>query len=185
MSLCKGIIMKNLAYGSPRANNVEKVSAAEPKAFPVKEAAPTKPQPSPVKVTTVVFSPKNNTSAIHNKENSADMVHDRTLELEDSGYLSLQNSRNDGLHENEGDDRILGKPTLVPPAATCSPSKCQGRNTPSHLEVICTPVDRPRRRTAAYSMSSTPSDSNTNLPVLNFQRVVCEELAKSFEKNKR
>lgn len=176
--------MKNLAYDSPRTNNVEKVSAVESKASPVKAPSPIKPQCSPVSVTTVVVSPKNNTSAIHNKENSTGVVHNRTLEFEDSGYLSLQNSHIDCPHENEEDDHIH---TVVLPAATHSPSKCQEKNTPSQLEAICTPVDRPRRRTAAYSLSSTPSDhhSNTNLPILNFQRVVCEELAKSFDKNKR
>lgn len=186
MSHSNGIIMKFAACESPRA------SAVEAKASPVKEPIPIKPQCSPVKVTTVLFSSKNNTSAIHDKENSTGMVHDRTLEFEDSGYLSLQNSQIEYHHENEEDVHILGKSTVVSSTATNqgmprnSPSKCQVRSTPIQLEAVCTPVVRPQRRTAAYS-SSTPSGhhSDSHLPILNFQRVVCEELAKSYEKNKR
>ncbi|XP_039856745.1 F-box only protein 5 [Simochromis diagramma] len=186
MSHSNGIIMKFAACESPRA------SAVEAKASPVKEPIPIKPQCSPVKVTTVLFSSKNNTSAIHDKENSTGMAHDRTLEFEDSGYLSLQNSQIEYHHENEEDVHILGKSTVVSSTATNqgmprnSPSKCQVRSTPIQLEAVCTPVVRPQRRTAAYS-SSTPSGhhSDSHLPILNFQRVVCEELAKSYEKNKR
>lgn len=186
MSHSNGIIMKFAACESPRA------SAVEAKASQVKEPIPIKPQCSPVKVTTVLFSSKNNTSAIHDKENSTGMAHDRTLEFEDSGYLSLQNSQIEYHHENEEDVHILGKSTVVSSTATNqgmphnSPSKCQVRSTPIQLEAVCTPVARPQRRTAAYS-SSTPSGhhSDSHLPILNFQRVVCEELAKSYEKNKR
>lgn len=186
MSHSNGIIMKFAACESPRA------SAVEAKASQVKEPIPIKPQCSPVKVTTVLFSSKNNTSAIHDKENSTGMAHDRTLEFEDSGYLSLQNSQIEYHHENEEDVHILGKSTVVSSTATNqgmphnSPSKCQVRSTPIQLEAVCTPVVRPQRRTAAYS-SSTPSGhhSDSHLPILNFQRVVCEELAKSYEKNKR
>lgn len=186
MSHSNGIIMKFAACESPRA------SAVEAKASQVKEPIPIKPQCSPVKVTTVLFSSKNNTSAIHDKENSTGMAHDRTLEFEDSGYLSLQNSQIEYHYENEEDVHILGKSTVVSSTATNqgmphnSPSKCQVRSTPIQLEAVCTPVVRPQRRTAAYS-SSTPSGhhSDSHLPILNFQRVVCEELAKSYEKNKR
>uniref|UniRef100_A0A3P8U848 F-box protein 5 n=1 Tax=Amphiprion percula TaxID=161767 RepID=A0A3P8U848_AMPPE len=55
------------------------------------------------------------------------------------------------------------------------------------LVAVYTPVDCSRRTPAAYSLSSTPSDphSDPNLPILMFQRAVCEELAKSYKKNNK
>ncbi|XP_070772514.1 F-box only protein 5 [Enoplosus armatus] len=200
---CKKVIMKCPRYEATRANNMEKSSAAESKvlhlkASPVKEPNPIKPQCPPAGVTTVLFSLNNNTKAVHNKENSTSREHDRTLDegFEDSGYLSLHNSQIDDHHGDEEDDHVQGKSTaiLLPSAAsTCqektispkkSPSKCQGRTNSSRpVSQVATPVGGPRRRNTTYSLSSTPSDPN--LPILNFQRAVCEELAKSYRKNKR
>lgn len=198
--------MKCPRYEINRDNNMEKTSAAEsmvlyPKASPVKIPTPIKPLRLPQEVTTVLFS-HNDTRAVHNKENSTSREHERTLDegFEDSGYLSLHNSQIVDHYEEEEDDHMQGKPTTALPVSAKrqektispnnSPSKCQGRTNSSHpVSVVAasTPVDRPRRRTAAYSMSSTPSDShsNPNLPILNFQRAVCEELVKSYRKNKR
>lgn len=200
---CKKRIMKCPRYEATRANNMEKTSAAEsmvihPKASPVKTPTPIKTQSPPAEVTTV-FS--HNTRAIHNKENNTSREHERTLDegFEDSGYLSLHNSQIDDHYGDEEGDHMQGKLTaaLLGSATrqektispNSSPSKCQGRTKSSHLVSVAasTPVERPRRRTAAYSLSSTPSDnhSNPNLPILNFQQDVCEELVKSYRKNKR
>ncbi|XP_070697357.1 F-box only protein 5 [Pempheris klunzingeri] len=199
---CKKVAMKCPRYEATRANNM---AAAESKvlhlkASPVKEPkTPIKPQCPPAGVTTVLFSHNNNTRPVHNKENSTSREQGGTLDevFEDSGYLSLHNSQIDDHHGDEEDEHIQGKPTatLQPCAATHqektispknSPSKCQGRtNHPASLVAASTPVDRHRR--TAYSLSSTPSDhhSDPNLPILKFQQTVCEELAKSYRKNKR
>lgn len=207
---CKKVTMKCPRYEATMASNMEKSSAAAEsrvlhlKASPVKEPIPIKPQCPPAGVTTVLFSLNNTTSAVHNKENSTSREHDRTLDegLEDSGYLSLHNSQIDDHHGDEEDDHIQGKPTvtLLPSAAAThqertispktSPSKCKGRTNSSNpvlLRAASTPVDFHKRRTAAYSLSSTPSNhhNDPNLPILKFQRAVCEELAKSYKKNKR
>lgn len=202
--------MKCPHYEAARANNMEKSSAAESKvlhlkASPVKEVIPVKPQCPPAGVTTVLFSLNNTTRTVHDKENSTDSrEHDRTLEegFEDSGYLSLHNSQTEDHHVDEEDDYIQGRlAEILPPSSVSakqektispkqSPTKYQGRtgsSRPVSLVAASTPVDRPRRRTAAYSLSSTPSDhhSDPNLPLLKFQQAVCEELAKSYRKNKR
>ncbi|XP_069568380.1 F-box only protein 5 [Brachyistius frenatus] len=192
-----------------RASNMEKSSAAAEakmlrvKTSPVKNPAPVKPQCPPAEVTTALFSVKNDTSAVHNKENNSSKEEDGTLHegFEDSGYLSLQNSQIEYQHGEEEEDHILGKSTAIPPSAAStrqektaspgnSPSKCQRRthlSCPVSLLAVSTPVDRPRRTTAEYSQSSTPSDQDgdLNLPILKFQRAVCKELAKSYQKNKR
>lgn len=201
--------MKCPRYEVTKTNNMEKssanVAAAEykglhHKASPMKEPTPIKPQCPPAGVTTVLFSLNNTTRAVHNKENSTSREHDRTLDEghEDSGYLSLHNSQIDDHHGDEEDDHIQKKLTaaLLPSSThhektispNNSPSKCQGRTNSSYPVVAAsTPVDRPRRRTAAYSSSSTPSNrhSDPNLPILKFQQAVCEELAKSYRKNKK
>ncbi|XP_037638728.1 F-box only protein 5 [Sebastes umbrosus] len=179
------------------ANSVEKSYAAAESRMLHLKASPVKEPPPPIKpagLTSVLFSLNNTTRAVHNKENSTGREHDRTVDeaFEDSGYLSLHNSQIDDHHVDEDDEHVQGKPTvtLLPSAATThqdktpnnSPSKCQGRtdcNRPTS-----TPVDRPKRRTA---VSSTPSDhhDDPNLPILKFQRAVCEELAKSYRRNKR
>ncbi|KAM6956255.1 F-box only protein 5 [Aplochiton taeniatus] len=105
----------------------------------------------------------NNIRGVHNKENHKE--HDRTLDevslgcelFEDSGYLSLQNSHidhNDNDYEAE-----------------------EQSSAPSHLQ-----QDETK---AAYSISSTPASlcSDPNLPILKFQRAVCKELAKSFQRS--
>ncbi|XP_045927446.1 F-box only protein 5 [Micropterus dolomieu] len=203
---CTKVIMKCPRYEATRANKMEKSSAAESrvlhlKASPGKEPTPLKPKCPPARGTTVLFSVNNSTKAVNNKEYSREP--DRTLDdvFEDSGYLSLHNSQIDDHHGDEENDQIQGKPTapLLPSAAAHqeklispknSPSKCHGRTNSSHpvsLVAAFTPVGRTRRRTAAYSLSSTPSQhqNDPNLPILNFQRAVCKELEKDYQKNKR
>ncbi|XP_049926866.1 F-box only protein 5 [Epinephelus moara] len=210
---CEKAIMKCPRYEATKASNMEKgyaaAAAAESrvhhlKASPVKEPIPIKPQCPPAEVTTVLFSLNNNTKTVHGKENNTRREHDRTLDerFEDSGYLSLHNSQIDDHHVDEDDDHIQEKPTatLLPSAAATdqertlsprkSPSKCQGRLRSSNaVSVVAasTPVHHHKTRTAAYSLSSTPSDhhSDPNLPILKFQQAVCDELAKSYQKNKR
>ncbi|XP_040905952.1 F-box only protein 5 [Toxotes jaculatrix] len=207
----KKATMKFHSCEATRASNMEKRSAnvadSECKVFhlsasPVKEPTPIKPQCPPTGAAKVLFSLNNNTRAVHNKENSASRDDDRTLDdcFEDSGYLSLQNSQIDDHHGDEEDDHIQGKPTatLLPSAPhqdqiisqNNSISKRRGRTNsscPVSVVAASTPVNRPRRRTAVYSLSSTPSDhhSDPKLPILKFQQAVCEELAKSYQKNKR
>ncbi|KAI3363391.1 hypothetical protein L3Q82_012007 [Scortum barcoo] len=195
---CEKATMKCPGYEASMASNVENSCAAGSrvlslKASPVKEPSPVKPQCPPAGATTVLFSLN---KAVHNKENSTNREHDRTLDegFEDSGYLSLHNSQID-----EEDDH---KPSIapLPPSASAhqgrttspkkSPSKCEGRTNfirPASVVAASTPVGRHRRRTAAYSRSSTPSNhhSDPNLPIVKFQQAVCEELAKSYRKNKR
>ncbi|XP_042358250.1 F-box only protein 5 [Plectropomus leopardus] len=208
---CETVTMKCPRYEATKANNMEKSSAAAAesrllhlKASPLKEPIPIKPQCPPAGATTVLFPLNNNTTAAHDKENSTSGEHDRTLKegFEDSGYLSLHNSQIDDHHVDDEDDHIQGKNIANPqPSAPAthqektispkkSPSKCQGRiNSCNPVCVVAasTPVDHHKRRTAAYSLSSTPSDhhSDPNLPILKFQRAVCEELAKGYRKNKR
>ncbi|XP_062256450.1 F-box only protein 5 [Platichthys flesus] len=178
------------------ADNVAAVMAKVPhvKASPVKEPVPIKPQFPPVPVTRVLFSLNNDTRPVHNKENSSSRDHDRTLDegLEDSGYLSQHNSQIDEHHGEEEDDNSQGRSrsslslsathqerTISP---NNSPAKCKAGHRVS-VVAASTPVDRPRRRI----LSSTPCDSHSdpNLPILKFQRAVCEELAKNYRKNKR
>uniref|UniRef100_UPI0037E84A11 F-box only protein 5 n=1 Tax=Semicossyphus pulcher TaxID=241346 RepID=UPI0037E84A11 len=198
---CKKVTMKCPSYESTRANNMEKsYEVLHFKASPVKEPSPIKPHCPPAGVTTVLFSLNNNTKAVHNKENSTSREPNRTQDevFEDSGYLSLQNSQ---IEENHGEeqDNMLGKPTatLLSSAATHyektispknSPSKCLTNSSRTVFQVAAsTPVDCQRRRAATYSLSSTPSNhhNDPNLPILKFQRDVCEKLAKSYQKNKR
>nr|XP_020516610.1 F-box only protein 5-like [Labrus bergylta] len=194
--------MKCPSYESPtRANKMERSSAAESKvlhlkASPVKEPVPIKPQCPPAGVTTVLFSLNTNTRAVHNKENSNSREHDRSLDevLEDSGYLSLHNSQLGDRHGEE-EDHIQDKPpALLSSVATRhektekSPSKCVKNCSRLLAQVAASPpVDCQRRRAAAYSLSSTPKDNHKdpNLPILKFQRAVCEQLAKSYQRNKR
>lgn len=165
------------------------------KVSPVKETCPTKPQCSFKEVTTVLLSAENNTNTVHNKENNTSRD-PGTLDdyLEDSGYLSLQNSHI-GLNVELQDTHTLGKPTeeLYSAAThqekTILSDKSQGKAKASHplfLEDAATPVDRSKRKTTAV-LSSTPSNqrSNPNLPILKFQQDVCKELARNFKKNKK
>ncbi|KAM4591654.1 F-box only protein 5 [Odontesthes bonariensis] len=196
---CTRLIMKCPHYEATRDNTMERSSAVaeskllQLKTSPVKEPIPIKPQCPSAGSTRVLFSTKNNTSAVHNKENSTSRDHEGTLDeaFEDSGYLSLQNSQIDSPHVDEVDDHVVGKPTAVlsSPAthqekSDLSPSKCQRRTKSTHLAVF-TPVDRHKRRTA--TLSSTPSNPHSDpiLPILKFEQAVCEELAKCYKKNKR
>ncbi|XP_074532075.1 F-box only protein 5 [Halichoeres trimaculatus] len=195
--------MKCPSYEAPKANNMEKSCAAENKVFhlkasPMKEPTPIKPQCPPAGVTTVLFS-LNDTRPVNNKENSTSGEHERFHEevLEDSGYLSLQNSQNDGHHWEE-EEHIQEKPTILRSSSvTCyentvspkkSPPKCSTKWRRLVPQVAAsTPVDFQKRRVPAYLLSSTPTDSqaDTILPILNFQKDVCEKLSKSYQKNKR
>ncbi|XP_028279367.1 F-box only protein 5 [Parambassis ranga] len=166
----------------------EETTARCHKASPVKEPSPLKPA-CPPKEVTPAFSVKSDTSAVHNKENSRE--HDRTQEegFEDSGYLSLHNSHIDLIHGDEEDNHHTGKPTAVLTRAAAqktpnnSPSKCTSASRPEWL-VVSTPVDCPKRP-ASCSLSSTPYDHHSDLPLLKFQQSVCEKLAESYRKNKR
>lgn len=160
-------VMKCPRYEAAMARGVERSPAAEsrvshPKASPLKEPPPIKPACPPV-----VFS-----GAVHNKENSTGREHDRTLDdgFEDSGYLSLHNSHIE-------DDPLHGKPAAH--QERTSPSKCPGRTDSTRVQVSLE-ADRHRRRTSSNNRHPDP-----NLPIVAFQRAVCEELAKSFQKNKR
>ncbi|XP_032408309.1 F-box only protein 5 [Xiphophorus hellerii] len=144
---------------------------------PKKEPVPVKSQDRPSGQTTVVFS----TSAVHNKENNTGREQDGALEeyFEDSGYLSLQNSHIDH-HGDEEEDHIAETHQWKRLSSSNSPSKCKQRTRISFSGslAVSTPVDHHGRSTA--TLSSTP-----NLPILRFQQAVCEELTKSYKKNKR
>lgn len=195
------------SYDATRVNKMEKSSAnmaaaaqskvAHVKASPVKDPTPIKPKcpPAPSSVITKLFSLNNNTREVHNKENSTNREHERTpLDegFEDSGYLSLHNSQIFDHHESEEDEHIQGEPaaTLQPAADKTispknSPSKCQTRTNSSYpmSAVVAASTPCTKRRT----VTSTPSDHHNDhyLPILKFQRAVCEELTKSYQKNKR
>lgn len=172
--------------------------AHEFKASPVKVPTPVKPQCPP----TVFLSQNNNIGAIHDKENSTTRDHDGLMDdgFEDSGYLSLQNSQIEDHHGDEEDDQIQGKisaATLLPSAAIThqgkmvspksSPSKCRGRTNSGHpvpLLAASHPVSC-QRRTETYSSTQSDHLCKSNLPILKFKEAVCEELAKSYRKNKR
>lgn len=204
----KKVAMKCPQYNAARSNNMEKDPAAEAKvhhlkASPVKELVFIKPQ-CPPSVTTVLF-PLNTadpTGAVHGKENSTDKEHERTLEesVEDSGYLSLHNSHNEVYHVDEEDDHIQPRCKESLPSFSASthqgksispkqsPTKCKGRRESSQPVSLAssTPVNCQKRRSLTYSLSSTPAHhADRNLPLLNFERAVCEKLAKNFRKNKR
>lgn len=210
---CKEVNMKCPHYKAAMANNIEKssaaVAAAESRAIhlkssPAKEPTPIKPQCPPAGVTTALFSLNNNTRAVHNKENSTSRDHDIAVDegFEDSGYLSLHNSQIEDHHGDEEDDLIQAKPTAtqLPSAAAThqertifpnnSPSKCQGGTNSSYpvsLVAASTPGSHHRSKKVACSLSSTPYNhrNGADLPILKFQQAVCEELAKSYRKNKR
>uniref|UniRef100_A0A8C7YW60 F-box only protein 43 n=1 Tax=Oryzias sinensis TaxID=183150 RepID=A0A8C7YW60_9TELE len=138
--------------------------------------------PHPAEVTAAFSS-----SAVHNKENSSSRDHDRVLDhecFEDSGYLSLQNSQIESYGDEE-DQCVLGKATAAQQEKTVpSPSKCKGHykcNRPLSL-AVSSPADNFKRT----ALSSTPSSDHhdPNLPVLKFQEAVCQELSKSYKKNK-
>ncbi|KAM6915884.1 F-box only protein 5 [Xenentodon cancila] len=186
--------MKHPYHGSMEKSFAADSKVLHPKAPPVKEPSPTKPPPT--EVTAAVSSTRSHASAVHNKENSSRTDHDHALDecFEDSGYLSLHSSQIDH-HVDEEDDPVLEKRSAAAahPETTASPnnspSKCllKGRPKPCRQAsvAVSTPAGRSARRAAA--LSSTPSDQHAdpNLPILRFEQVVCEELAKSYKKNKR
>ncbi|KAM8859587.1 F-box only protein 5 [Spinachia spinachia] len=162
--------MKCPRYEAAMARGVERSPVSHPKPSPLKEPPLIKP----------VYPPTVFSRAVHNKENSVGREHDRTLDdgFEDSGYLSLQNSH------IEEDDPLLGKPAVH--QERTSPSKCPGNTDCTRVQVsleASTPVDRHRRTSSSLRRSDPNLDPN--LPIVKFQREVCEELAKSFQKNKR
>ncbi|XP_038151600.1 F-box only protein 5 [Cyprinodon tularosa] len=187
------LTMKCPMIRSTKESTMEKsLAAAEakvlyPKDSPKKEPSPIKPQHSPAGVTTELFPIKSDTSTVHNKENSTNREQDGISDefFEDSGYLSLINSHIDHHVDEEG-EVIAGIHRGKTVSANNSPTKCQGSarlSLPGTLSVH-TPVDRHKRATGA--MSSTPANQHrSNLPILRFQQDVCEELAKSYKKNKR
>lgn len=168
--------------------------------LPCLKASPVSPVPSPIKpqcspaTATTVFSL--NTRAVYNKENTS-RNHDRSMDdgFEDSGYLSLQNSQIDDHHGEEGDEHTHGQITnaLLQVSTDAHqgkskiPKRCKGKKSSSRplpLPAV-SPLVSCHRRSETYSLSSTPSDHLTNLPILKFQKAVCEELAKSYRKNKK
>ncbi|KAM9847927.1 F-box only protein 5 [Aulostomus maculatus] len=190
--------MKCPSYEIARMKKTENISAPasvdskalQLKASPVKEPPLIKPHHLPAKVGPALF-PLKDTSAVYDKENSASKEHDRTLDdgLEDSGYMSLHTSQISDHHVSEEDD---------PPSATAARGEKRapwrkaspyqkGTGSSCSLVVASTPVDRSKGRQAAHSLFSTPSEKHCdpNLPLLKFQQAVCEELAKSYQKNKR
>ncbi|KAK7899414.1 hypothetical protein WMY93_020267 [Mugilogobius chulae] len=171
--------MKVPCYEPSCPNNVEKSFAADAKVPQLHE--------SPVKEPHVFKTPFSKpqsgfTRAVHNKENSASRDHERTIELEDSGYLSLHNSQ---LEEADNEishrrDSAVYQDKHVSPKA--SPVKCPEENTP---ESIFTPINLQKKRKDTCSMSSTPADRHHILPILRFEQAVCEALAENFQKTKR
>ncbi|XP_029925770.1 F-box only protein 5 [Myripristis murdjan] len=203
----EGAIMKCPSFEGARGNKMEKSSTgpavvtagtkmSHPKTTPMKGHNPVKPQFSPGDVTAELYSLNTTTRAIHNKENSNNRENDRALYegFEDSGYLSLHNSQIDDHHGEEDDSHVHRQP----PASPCSlaahqektitprqsPYKCHGKTSPTclgSLVTASTPTICPGNKVSTHSLSSTPA----NLPILKYQQAVCEELAKSFERNKR
>lgn len=162
------------------------------------------PVPSPIKplfppVGAITVLPHDTSNTVHDKENSTSRHHDGSLSegFEDSGYLSLHNSQIDELHGEGEDDHTRGKfvnTVLQATAATHgktktpknSPSKCQiSANCSQPVPLADSPVSCYRRRPSTFSLSSTPSDHLNTLPILKFQKAVCEELSKSYRKNKK
>ncbi|XP_076016491.1 F-box only protein 5 [Genypterus blacodes] len=187
--------MKCKSYDAARGHNMEKIPPAPiagapaegkllyPQVSPLKQPPTIKPLFPAACVSTPPCYLNRNTRAAHNKENSNRLEHERSLDFEDSGYLSLQSSP--ACHQ-----RVDATPGH-------SPSKSVGRtqaNRPAILgSTSTTPVSRPEGRAVKYSLSSTPASQHheeinhheLNLPVLNFQRAVCEELAKGYQRTKR
>lgn len=121
--------------------------------------------------------------ASQDKENSDSGFHNRTL-LEDSGYLTLQNSHIEE-HKEDGYCNIVAvahQGTL--PSQQSSATKCQ-RRTSSHC-LAASPTEGCQARAGTQSVSSTSSNLvSSPLPLLKFHEAVCEELTKDFRKNKR
>ncbi|XP_054885675.1 F-box only protein 5 [Poeciliopsis prolifica] len=183
--------MKCPIVKSAKENTMEKSPLAEAPATkskalyvedsPKKEPAPVKSQDRPAGQMTGFFSTKSSTSAVDNKENSTGREQDEALEeyFEDSGYLSLQSSHIDHQGDEE-EDHVAETHQWKRLSSSNSPSNRHQRTRISFSRslAVSTPVDHHGRSTAA--LSSTP-----NLPILRFQQAVCEELTKSYKKNRR
>lgn len=192
---CKEATMKCPPNSVTVAFSTEKSSAAKSmvshlKACPV--PSPSKPQLPPVAALTVL--PLDTSSTVHDKENSTRRNYDGSLDegFHDSGYLSLHNSQIDEHHGDAEHEQMRGEifNVLQSTAATKtpknSPSKCEAHANCSHpVPLAESPVNLCRWR-PTFSLSSTPSDHlNSTLPILKFQKAVCEELAESYRKNKK
>lgn len=172
------------------ACSTEKISAGNSavshlKASPV--LSPIKPHFPPVAA--ITHPPLDTSSTVHDKENGTNDF------FEDSGYLSLHNSQvDDHYGEDENTREKIVHRVLQTTATTQgrtktpknSPSKCQGSaNCSQPVPLAESPVSCPKRRPPTFSLSSTPSNHLSPLPVLNFQKAVCKELAKCYRKNKK
>lgn len=179
------------------AYSTEKTSAGNPtvshqNSSPV--LSPIKPHFPPVAA--ITHLPPDTSSTIHDKENSNNRHHNGSLNefFEDSGYLSLHNSHIDDHHGDGEDEHTRGK-TVQATATTQgrtktpknSPSKREGSaNCSQPVPLAESPERCYRRRPPTFSLSSTPSDHfKSTLPILKFQKAVCEELAKCYQKNKK
>lgn len=181
---CKTISMRRPSYKSEKMEDIASVvaaGAADGQLFNLKL--------SPVKLEPNYFKPpcppteERSTSpslagaeASQDKENSAGGFHNKTLE--DSGYLTLQNSHIED-HKEDGYCNVVavarqGKLS----SQKSSPTKCQRRTSARRLAAS------PTEGTQSVSSTSSTCVSST-LPLLKFHEAVCEELAKGFRKNKR
>ncbi|XP_061646391.1 F-box only protein 5 [Phyllopteryx taeniolatus] len=175
---------RNMERGSP-----EKPLGLRGKDSPIKDPLAFKPLAE--KVSTVLFH-NDTLGAARDKENRTLKAHERTFDeaLNDSGYLSLYNS-----HIDEDDNHGQGKTKiplpLLPPCVTPKRSNlCQAGTVLDcvvSLGASSTPVDHCWQKPPMFDLSSTPSEHhhNPNLPIIKFQQAVCQELAKSYSKNKR
>lgn len=200
--LCyKEATMKCPHHKAAVAYSTEKISTGNSTVSHLKAS----PVPSPIKPhfppVAEITDPLLDTSiTVHDKENSNSRLNNGSLSefFEDSGYLSLHNSQIDDPHADGEDEHTRGKivHTVLQETATTqgktktpknSPSKCQGSaNCSQPVPLAESPVSCYRRRPPTFSLSSTPSDHlNPTLPILKFQKTVCEELAKCYRKNKK
>lgn len=165
-------------------SRVEKMSTAVEskvhhlKESPVKDPLPIKPQDHHADMSTELSSLQSINSPNHDKENLSDSQLDCIHE--DSGYLSLKNSQLDE-HKTEDSNHLPGSANNSLSHRGISPI------CPESPAGVFTPLSCSKRRTALFSLSSTPLNQHDdpNLPILKFQQAVCEELAKSYQKNKK
>lgn len=192
--------MKCPRHKAAVACSADKVSAgspavSHPKASPLH--SPIKPHfpPGPA----IPPLPLDTSSTVHDKENNNSRHHNGSLGecFEDSGYLSLHNSQIED-HHGDGEDEHRGTNvhTVLQATATTegrsktpknSPSKCHGSANGAQEEPPAeSPVRRSGRQPPTFSLSSTPSDHlNSALPIVRFQKAVCAELAKCYQKNQK
>lgn len=181
-SWCKTISMKCPSYKSEKMEDMAAVvaaGAADGQPYNLK-ISPVKPEPNDFKPPRPPVEerspspPLSSAEASQDKENSSRGLHDGTLE--DSGYLTLQNS-----HIEDGHCSVVAVAQGKAASQQSSPSKCQ-RRTSSH-RLAASPTEGRQGRAGTQSVSSTCVSST--LPLLSFHQTVCEELAKDFRKNKR